>query len=196
MLNFPHNDILLVFSPNLISILCGGRLIRMRPSPSRMQCSLHRAVLTTIALVSVLTLSACGAAQNGPVSLNDALTSGGTRKCTSSTNVGGITTTSAYYIAHGVARFDSETTTDGKVEKSHLIIKDGLSYTWTDGAKSGYKMTSQNDFPPVQGQQNSGVPQPSTDQAPDNCTAWAVDESVLTIPSTITFTDLSKYSKP
>jgi len=132
-------------------------------------------------------------------SLFDFFSMAGSQKCTFSdkTNNG----SGIVYISGGKMRGDFQSTDAGKTNVSHMINDGKYVYFWTDGGKSGYKMSL--DFVK---QQASGVHtapgNSSSGQTPSqamnmkqqsdySCGTWSADASMFTFPTNITFTDYS-----
>ncbi len=126
--------------------------------------------------------------ESAPSSIKDLLTKGIAQSCTYSTDGG----SGKVYVAGGKIRGDFDTTTEGKVMKSHMIIKDNTSYIWTEDQKTGFKMT----FDPttVAGNTGTGAPtstQGGIDPAADynyKCGVWIEDSSQFDLPKGVTFT--------
>lgn len=141
------------------------------------------------------------AGNGGPKSLKDLLTSGVAQKCEFSTTDDSGTSEGVTYISGGKMRGDFSSTYSGKKTLSHMIVDGKTNYIWTDGEKTGFKTTIEDD-------DSSDIPatDPATgqfstqgadlDQKADyKCSAWVVDGSYFTPPSNVTFSDLSEMFK-
>ena len=138
---------------------------------------------------------------NQKMSLSDFFSLAGSKKCTFSDKTNNSSGT--VYIGNGEMRGDFQSTDNGKATASHMINDGKYVYMWTDGQKSGYKMST--DIVKKEAAQvtlspdNSGSSetQPSSgpvnmnQQADYSCGGWSVDTSMFTLPQGITFTDYS-----
>lgn len=119
-------------------------------------------------------------------SLKDLISKGLAQSCTFSS--GGSSGT--VYVSGGKVRTDYDTTVDGKVTTSHMIVDGNTSYIWTEGQATGFKMTFEA----------SGTPSAETTNAPAaggfdssanmnyKCKTWAVDASQFALPAGVQFT--------
>jgi hypothetical protein len=96
------------------------------------------------------------------------------------------------YVSSNKFRGDFNTTTNGKTYMSHMISDGTTAYVWSDNSTDGTKMNIAETK-----KMASGSAQTNT-QATDlnakvamKCSAWAVDNSKLTPPANIKFTDIS-----
>jgi uncharacterized protein YxeA len=138
--------------------------------------------------------------QGGMKSLKDLLSSGVAQKCTYSSTDESGTNEGVSYISGGKVRGDFSTTISGKVTKSHMITDGKTSYIWTDGEKDGFKMTIP-DATPTSAKTDTSDSEVSTeadlDQKMDyKCSAWVVDNSYFTPPTSVTFSDFSQMINP
>jgi hypothetical protein len=132
------------------------------------------------------TLSTTGTSQeeSSPASLKDLISKGIAQSCTYS-NEG---STGKFYVSGAKVRGDFETTVEGNVTKSHMIIDGNTSYIWSDGSKSGIKMTFDASATPSESATNS--PAGSFDAAANmnyKCSAWVVDASTFDLPAGVQF---------
>ena len=116
--------------------------------------------------------------------VQDLVTRGGSRKCAFKHATDAGDSTGVMYVSDGKIRGDFVSRPEGTAEvKSHMIVKDGVVYTWSDMMPQGFKMpmtgaaTAQ-----VQGQANFYAQPVDYD-----CSSWNADASVFEVPSTVTF---------
>ncbi len=124
-----------------------------------------------------------------PTTLKDLLGLGSAQKCT---YTGGTV-----YVASGKVRGDFGVTESGKTINSHMIVDGTTSYIWTDGEKTGFKMTFNPDAtsapapsmsPSAAEAGQSGAME--AEQPQDyKCESWASDPTMFTLPKDITFQD-------
>jgi hypothetical protein len=122
--------------------------------------------------------------ESSPSSLKDLISKGIAQSCTYS-NEG---SSGKFYVSGSKVRGDFETTVEGNVTKSHMIIDGNTSYIWSDGQKSGIKMTFDSSATPSGSAATS--PAGSFDTAANmnyKCSVWVVDSSVFTLPVGVTF---------
>lgn len=135
-------------------------------------------------------------------SLFDFLSMTGSLKCTFSekdeSNSGTV------YVGAGKMRGDFKSQNEGKTEQMHMANDSKFVYIWTDGQKTGYKMsldTVKNSMMQIKND-NSGANASSGEQTPSgtvnfkkqsnySCSPAAVNTSLFTTPQDITFTDFS-----
>lgn len=138
----------------------------------------------------------------GKKSLFDFFSVAGSEKCTftdKATNGSG-----AVYVSSGKMRGDFQSVVEGKTNQTHMINDGKFIYMWTDGQKTGYKMSlelvkkeaAQVTISPQNNSGSSGERPPSqvanmNRQADYSCGSWSADESKFAVPSDITFTDYS-----
>src|SRR5579872_3913805 len=133
-------------------------------------------------------------------SLFDFFSMGGSQKCTFTDKTTGSSGT--VYVSSGKMRGDFQSTNNGKATVSHMINDGKYVYYWSDGVKSGYKMSL--DFVKQQAAQVSMAPgnNSSENQTPSqavnmkqqadySCGAWSEDGSLFIVPTDVTFTDYS-----
>lgn len=125
-------------------------------------------------------------------SLKNLLTRTGSWQCQLRQEVQGTTTSGTVYVSDGKIRGDFQSTVPQYQSpiKSHILVRDGYAFNWTDLSKSGIKVASaQLDA--------SGKPQPNqSDTSVDlynqdlgyQCSTWSVDQSKFEIPADINFT--------
>lgn len=133
-------------------------------------------------------------------SLFDFFSMAGSQKCTFSDKTNGGS--GVVYVNGGKMRGDFQSTNNAKTTTSHMINDGTFVYIWTDGQKSGYKMSlatvkqEQSQVSMAPGNTNSG--QQGQTQGMDmkqqsdySCGPWAADASLFTMPQGVTFTDYS-----
>lgn len=118
-----------------------------------------------------------------PSSLKELISKGIAQSCTYSNEVSSGTV----YVSGEKVRGDFNTTIDGKITKSHMIVEGNTSYLWSDGQASGIKMTFDASATPSA----EGATTPVGFDAGANmnykCGAWIVDSSVFTLPTDVKF---------
>jgi hypothetical protein len=137
-------------------------------------------------------------------SLFDFFSMAGSQKCTFSDKTNGGSGT--VYVSSGKMRGDFQSTDNGKTSASHMINDSKYVYYWTDGQKTGYKMSL--DFVKQQASQVSMAPgnNASEQQTPSqavnmkqqsdySCGPWSEDTSMFSVPTNIAFTDYSAMMK-
>lgn len=133
--------------------------------------------------------------------IKDLLGMGKSMKCESQYSENGYTAKATTYVSGKKSRTDSETTNDsGQKMANHSIIDGDWVYIWNDQSNKGTKMKLEeieNQQQP--GQQTAEEEAPATEQMTDinekvdfDCSSWNANESLLTPPSDITFTDISQ----
>lgn len=121
--------------------------------------------------------------------LRDLIAKGISQSCTYSTD----RSYGTLYLSGGKIRGDFNVTVTGannqtQTSVSHMIIMDSTNYLWTEGVKTGIKMSfDQNATPaPV----TSNTPTNSFDANALNnykCSPWVADESMFVLPAGVTF---------
>ena len=141
--------------------------------------------------------------------LKDLLAKNIPQKCTFSDKNDDYDMSGTMYIAGSRSRGDFNSVFSGKVMTSYMITKDNTTYTWQEGATTGYMMkfdpekTAREDSGTSGQDENSEDTGFSQDQAfdPDKeidykCSAWLPDNSLFNPPSNIKFTDLNAMLTP
>ena len=122
-----------------------------------------------------------------PSSLRDLIAKGTSQSCTYSTDKSQGT----IYLSGGKIRGDFNITAgeaNGQTTISHMIIMNNTNYLWTEGGKTGIKMSFDQ----------NATPAPVTANTPTNtfdanalnnykCSAWVADESLFTLPAGVQF---------
>ena len=131
------------------------------------------------------------------ISLNSLLSSGRSVACTFFKTDASGDTSGTVYISGGQMRGDFVTKLKtGAQTDAHMIQKGNKSYMWSSAqGDQGIVMTSQESQAQntPSGQADMGV---DMDEALDyKCADWSGDASKFTLPSTVTFTDISTMMK-
>lgn len=116
------------------------------------------------------------------LSLKDLLDSGTAQKCAIKVGTTGAGVEGTVYVAAGQVRGDFSA--DSAVGKTgtHLMIKNGSTYSWVDGFKTGLKSPVTASSTTAAG---GGVDVNA--KFDYHCALWAVDKTVFTLPTDITF---------
>lgn len=123
---------------------------------------------------------------NPATTLRDLISKGIAQSCTFTAN----NTQGTVYVAGNKVRGDFNSTIDGKVTASHMIVDSNTSYLWMDGTSRGIKMSFDPNAQPSATPGASG----SFDAAATmnyKCSAWITDASKFTFPAGVTFTAFS-----
>jgi hypothetical protein len=151
-------------------------------------------VLAVIAVVA-FNMNKTGAPVGGspvaqsPMSMKDLLAKGGSQKCTFANTAAGTESSGVIYLASGRMRGDfTDKASGGQVVESHMIVDGQTTYIWGNQMPQGVKMSS--DATTAQGgQTGSGF---DVDQALNyKCESWSANQGQFSLPSGITFMDLS-----
>ena len=123
-------------------------------------------------------------------SLQDLAKRGGNYKCTFVHDSSVAESSGTVYISGDNLRGDFESKTQGITAESHMIAKDGYTYTWSPLTPTGFKAKivdtgSTNDSAAAQGSYTDAN-QSYTYQ----CEAWSSDASYFDLPA-ITFIDIN-----
>lgn len=131
----------------------------------------------------------------GMKSLKELITSGVSQKCTFSVTGESGVSEGTNYVSGGNVRGDFTNTYQGKETVSHMISDGKTSYVWTEGEKTGYKMSVSEETKESQDGTTDDTMgnEANLDQKMDyNCSSWVPDNSLFSPPSDVTFTDLSE----
>ncbi|HYF13313.1 MAG TPA: hypothetical protein VD928_03395 [Candidatus Paceibacterota bacterium] len=127
-------------------------------------------------------------AQSQSTTLRDLITSATPQRCTFQTATAQTSSSGTTYIANGQMRGDFTSTANGQTLHSHMIVRGGESYIWTDEMEQGYKLS----FDTLSAQGSQATQWFDPNQRTDyECTPWSVDQSMFTLPQGVTFEDLS-----
>jgi hypothetical protein len=126
--------------------------------------------------------------------LKDLIATNGSNKCTFSETVANSQNSGTIYINDEKMRGDFVTVASGQTINSHMIVINETSYVWSDMATQGIKMS----FAKLAAQASSSASTNTQSKTVDinqrlnyDCSNWSADASVFSLPSNITFTDLS-----
>jgi len=133
-------------------------------------------------------------------SLSDFFSMTGSQQCTFSDKA--KTSSGTIYTDNGKMRGDFQSTNSGKTMMTHMINDGTYIYYWTEGTKTGYKMSLATvkeqaaKITMAPQNNNSGEEQSPTSgpvnmnqQADYSCQAWSADASKFVLPQDVTFTD-------
>jgi hypothetical protein len=137
-------------------------------------------------------------------SLFDFFSMAGSQKCTFSDKTNGGSGT--VYVSGGKMRGDFQSANNGSANTAHMINDGKYVYYWTDGEKTGYKMSfdfvKQQASQVTMGPENNTSQQQTPSQAVNmkqqsdySCGPWSEDSSLFSVPTDITFTDYSSMMK-
>jgi hypothetical protein len=125
------------------------------------------------------------------MAFSEFMKTGGSYQCTVSQNVSGAETTAKIYLNGKLVRVEATTNVPnfGNID-STIIVRDDYTYTWTSqSSTTGYKTKTVTE---VSSGENSSQLSFDASQIGDyDCDAWTADASKFTVPTNITFTDLS-----
>lgn len=126
------------------------------------------------------------------------LQSGQNVACTFSSTADDTSSSGTVYVSGKNMRGDFQSTINSQTSNTHMIRDGEWMYTWTDGQTTGLKLkiTEEDER---QGKEmaekmesdkkNQGFD--ISQQVDYSCKPWGVDQSKFTVPSNVTFTDLS-----
>ena len=127
-------------------------------------------------------------------SLKNLLAMQGSQKCTVTSKTENSESSGEVMVANGMMRGMFTSTAGGQTVKSNMIVKDNVSYMWTDMTTQGFKMAF--------GEVPTGTGETQGQQAIDvnqeygyDCNDWSKDASAFELPADITFTDLAEMMK-
>ncbi len=136
--------------------------------------------------------------QNGqPMSLRELMALGKSQKCEFNFSADKTQTQSTVYFGKGKMRGDFAATVDGKQMVSHMINDGSTIYTWIDGSSMAFKISAQSaeDKPGQTSDQSNSQSVDVNAKYNYNCSSWPVNDSLLTPPANITFTDQNELLK-
>lgn len=101
------------------------------------------------------------------------------------------------YVNGKSFRGDFNMTSNGKTYVNHMISDGSTAYVWADGSTQGSKMsiTAAQNTSASAGSQTSAKTTDLNSKMNMKCSAWNVDNSKLTPPATVTFTDITAMLK-
>jgi hypothetical protein len=134
--------------------------------------------------------------QDGTISgsIQDIIKMGKSVKCEVAFNEENFQGKNTTYVSGESARSDIAVDMAGRGQhNSHMIVKDGWTYMWSDGSSKGTKFDT-NEFKKNVSSENQGVAGPPSagdiSQKMDfKCSPWTADDSLLTLPSGVEFAD-------
>lgn len=116
--------------------------------------------------------------------LVDLAARGGSYECTIKKTIGTTDVSGTVYEAGGMVRGDLSSLAGEVAVMSHVLMRDGTVYTWTDIAPNGFKAT-------VTGT-GAGQYANADESFAFDCKSTAVDPAHFDIPTTITFSEVGK----
>ena len=128
---------------------------------------------------------------SGKMSMKSLIASATPQHCTFKTTENNSDTAGTVYVMSGKMRGDFNSTVNGKIELSHMIVDGDTSYVWSESAAQGFKM-SLADMNKQQNNQNSVDVNKEVDYS---CKGWSPDSGKFALPSNITFSDLGDLMK-
>lgn len=132
-------------------------------------------------------------------SLKDLLMSGVAQKCTFTDKSENVDMNGTTYVANGKMRGDFNSSVNGKVMVSHMIVDGKTSYMWTDDTTTGFKFAFDPQSTEETQADESDKRQGSVDinKTMDyKCNPSTVDGSMFTPPANVKFTDYSQMMGP
>jgi hypothetical protein len=99
-----------------------------------------------------------------------------------------------FYLADKKMRSDNSFVSDNKTIINHTIVINNTSYTWSEGATTGFKVTVEDNDVASNKTESTTNDQAQIDfnqQVDYRCVDWAKDETYFELPSNVTFTDLN-----
>lgn len=126
-------------------------------------------------------------------SIKDLLTQGKSVKCSYSVSAGGGTVSGTVFVASSKKLYgEFQTVTDSKSTETRIIRDGDNQYIWEQGKITGYKSNVSVAESSKEGESASTSQTIDTAKKYDfHCSSWNVDESKFTLPSNVTFKDLS-----
>lgn len=130
---------------------------------------------------------------NAKGSLRSLLAIGQNTMCTFTSTAGGITSSGTTYIgSNGDMSGNFSSTTSSGTVASYMVMKGGMSYAWSgnQGVKMNVAEMNANSATSSNGQSVN-----LDSQVDYKCEPWVRDESKFTLPTSVTFMDLSAMMK-
>jgi hypothetical protein len=130
-------------------------------------------------------------ADDSGTSLKELFTSGVSQTCTFDVSDESYTSQGTVYVANNKMRGNFETTVDGTIQSSHMIVDGDTSYMWVDGEPRGFKMVFDGEAgtnSEAQVNQNSVDIDAKYDY---NCKAGVVNASNFSLPKNVEFVSLT-----
>ncbi|MDP2704879.1 MAG: hypothetical protein U1D31_01910 [Patescibacteria group bacterium] len=130
----------------------------------------------------------------GKMSMKDLIAANISQKCTVDESNDVSQSSGVVYVANGKLRGDFQSMASGMTVQSHMIADGEYSYVWTSATNQGFKM-------PVSAQESAAVSDTSGTQGQQSvdynqqlgyaCEPWTADANTFSLPSGVTFTDMS-----
>jgi len=121
----------------------------------------------------------------GNTSMRSLLESGASQKCTfSNSNSNGT-----IYVGAGKMRGDFTSKSGDVAAQSHMIISNNIAYVWIEGTPIGYRMPFENLTAGGGAQNDQGIDADA--KVATNCEVWQANETSFTLPTDITFSEVS-----
>lgn len=121
-------------------------------------------------------------------SIRSLLAINGSHTCTFTDTTSGSTGT--MYINNGSMRGDFNSMINGTNTASHMITTDNTFYVWMDTSSSGFKF-SLDQLEKFKNNSNAPKTVDIDQQVQYECRPWSTDMSILTVPTSVEFTDMS-----
>ena len=131
-----------------------------------------------------------GNSMSNQQSLADLFASGQSVQCTYTDTTNDQSIEGTVYLGSGKMRADMAVPIQGKLTNVHMIFDGAIAYTWMDGLPSGSKFAMNPSTMQTSGNDPAGQFD-AQKKLNYNCAPWSVNPSLTTIPSNISFTDLS-----
>ena len=129
-----------------------------------------------------------GQTSNGS-SLSSLVASGQAVTCTFSTTTAAGSTSGTIYVAGGMVAGDFFTNTSSQSVESHMIVRDGTNYVWTNLSNQGFK-SSVN----ATTTSNNGVDYNA--QMNYSCQPWVATGTHFNLPTNISFVTTASFTPP
>ena len=124
-----------------------------------------------------------------PQSLKDLVSAGKSQKCGfADENSDGL-----FFVVNGKARGDFNSRSGDETVDGHMIIDGSTSYIWMEGQVQGFKMMLNDSAQTTPTNANQSVD--VNKKMEYHCEDWTPDSSVFTLPSGVTFLDLSAMAQ-
>lgn len=126
------------------------------------------------------------------MAFSEFLKQGGSYKCTVNQSVAGTETVGTTYIKDGLMKGEYNTKVAGLDVTSYFIMRDGYSYSWSSMMPTtGFKVKVDQSTEASGSTETSGSYSFNAEQIGDySCEVWSADESVFTLPSSVTFKEV------
>lgn len=128
-------------------------------------------------------------------SMRDIMSMGGSQKCTITLNRDNVSSDGTIYVSGGKMRADMSAMVNGKTMQTHLIVKDGTTYSWVDGSTMGFKVAANEKATENSSGKSNATHAPDLNQQVTyNCAAWTAVESLFNLPSGVNFSGLNSLN--